>query len=185
MVPLEKWSPRPDLNWWPPRYQRGALPTELHGRNGGDAWTRTREPRGSGFTVRRSCRCATSPFRFQALVSSNSLTSGRDSTPTTKTCQCNPRCRAYRNHKSFTGFGAFDVLYDEEYCLLYGIAAGYLTSCNMDGESDPLRQPFRLRATPSTHILRLRTKRLLQEDESHAEPSFTSPLCCTKPHIMP
>ena len=24
------------------------------------------EPRGSGFTVRRSCRCATSPFRFQA-----------------------------------------------------------------------------------------------------------------------
>ena len=29
---LKEWSPRPDLNWWPPRYQRGALPTELHGQ---------------------------------------------------------------------------------------------------------------------------------------------------------
>ncbi len=31
------------------------------GLTGGDDRTRTYEPRGSGFTVRRSCRCATSP----------------------------------------------------------------------------------------------------------------------------
>ena len=67
-----EWSPRPDLNRRPLRYQRSALPTELHG-HGGDAWTRTKEPRGSGFTVRRSCRCATSPYRFQAAPRGRSL----------------------------------------------------------------------------------------------------------------
>ena len=46
------WCPQADLNCWPLRYQRSALPAELCGQNGGSARIRTLEGWANGFTAR-------------------------------------------------------------------------------------------------------------------------------------
>ena len=64
---LEKWSPRPDLNWWPPRYQRGALPTELHGQMVGMPGLEPGNPEGADLQSAAVAAVPHPHFRFQAL----------------------------------------------------------------------------------------------------------------------
>ena len=125
------------MNWWPLRYQRSALPTELHGRNGGDAWTRTREPRGSGFTVRRSCRCATSPFPFSSTCRkicpfffAPPPSSRKDTTPLAKTCQRLTPTRAYPYHETCTTAGCYSCFVMKFRPMPQFCPKDFASSCN-------------------------------------------------------
>ncbi len=83
-----KWSPRPDLNWWPPRYQRGALPTELHGQ---EWW---------------GCLDSNQGTQRERIYSPPQLPLCHIPIPfSSTTCQRKPRRRAYSCHKTYTRGG--------------------------------------------------------------------------------
>ena len=97
-----KWSPRPDLNWWPLRYQRSALPTELHGRMVGMLGLEPRNPEGADL---QSAAVAAVPHPhsvFKHLWESSTPQAEMNNKRLLKTCQRKPRRRAYSCHKTYT-----------------------------------------------------------------------------------
>ena len=97
-----KWSPRPDLNWWPPPYQGDALPTELHGQMVGMPGLEPGNPEGADL---QSAAVAAVPHPhslFKHLRARIALTSRKDNRGREKCCQSNPPNRAYLYHNSST-----------------------------------------------------------------------------------
>ena len=100
-----KWSPRPDLNWWPPPYQGDALPTELHGQMVGMPGL---EPGNSERADLQSAAVAAVPHPhsvFKHLWESSTPQAEMNNKRLLKTCQRKPRRRAYSCHKAYTRGG--------------------------------------------------------------------------------